>query len=521
MLFLPNHWPGIFAVGAASAPVEPLPTLSEGVAFGLVALAVYLALVVCAHLLRRSRQMHFGRVYHLFALCAALLGGFDFSQWQPAWRAEALENLWALTIMLATFPVIGVLNRLLWTRVLPDGRRADAPRLLADTTGLVAFLAMGVVVLESIYQVHIPATVLAGSSVVAFIVGFAMQDLLGNIFAGFALYVSKPFKIGDWLLVDTHHARVLEVTWRSTRLLTDDDVVLEVPNSDLVKRPIINFHQPNPSHALRATIGLHYEVPPAQALAVLKAAAASVPGVCAEPAPSVCVNAFADSAVVYEVKFWITDHAIKSRVLSDVRAHCWYAVRRAGMEIPFPTVTLLQPGPRDTSGAARAAAAAALRKHEIFSFLSEAQVNELLEHSPVELYAPDELLVEQGSAGSSMFLLVRGRTEVRVTHEGKTHVVSHLGPGECLGEMSALTGEKRSATVAAREEVEAVEITHAAFSLLIQHNPEVLNRLGDLLARRQAANEQRKSTNTPIPTPPEEMREGAMRRLRAFFELGH
>jgi small-conductance mechanosensitive channel/CRP-like cAMP-binding protein len=415
--------------------------------------------------------------------------------------------------------VIVLLNRVLWTRVLPDGRRVDAPRLLADTTGLVVFLTVALAVAQLIFGVQVPG-LLAGSGVVAIVLGLALQDLLGNIMAGIALYASKPFKPGDWLLVDGHHAKVIEVTWRSTRLLTDEDVVLEVPNNDLVKRPIVNYHQPYPRHALRVTIGLHYDVPPAQAQAVLREAAATVPGVCAEPVPHVALLEFAASSITYEVKFWVEDHGKRTVLMSEVRSHCWYAARRAGMEIPYPIVTLHRQVVRDTAAAARTAAAAALQEHTIFSFLPTPQVDELLRFGRVVLFAADERLVEQGAEGGSMFLLTRGRVEVRVTRDGVTNVVTKLGPGDCLGEMSVLTGEKRSATVVALEEVEAVEIAKAAFAELIHHHPEVLSRLGDLLTQRQLANEQR-NTNSPHPTAQaEQTRAGVLRRLQSFFQLG-
>ncbi len=466
----------------------PFPTLHQTLVLAVAGLVYYLALIGCAQLLRRSHNLQFGRFYHAFAAAAALLGGLTLSGWVPSWNPNLVLNVGAITVLLSAFPLIALLNRVLWTRTLPDGRRADAPRLLADTTGLLVLLAAAVVVWSVIYKNTLPTTLLAGSGVAAFIIGFAMQDLLGNILAGFALYVSKPFKVGDWLLVDTYHARVLEVAWRSTRLLTNDEVVLEVPNSDLVKRPIINFHQPAPRHALRAALGLHYNVPPARALIVLRHAAITVPGVCPEPPPEVYIKEFAASSVNYEIKFWVEDHRLMNRVTSEVLSHCWYAVRRAGMEIPFPTITLHQPGPRDPAAEARAAAAAALRAHSIFSFLSTAQVDDLVQHSSVVLFAPAEPLVEQGEHGASMFLVVQGYVDVRVARNGVTKVVTQLGPGDCLGEMSVLTGERRSATVVALAEVEAVEITHAAFSAFVRHNPEVLNRLGELLAQRQQAN---------------------------------
>lgn len=498
--------------------IENFPTWPEGLKLIGAALGYYIVLICCAQLLRHRIGLQFGRLYHAFAVTAAFTGGLAMSGWIPAWHETLLFDLGALTALFATVPCVTLLNHALWTRVVTTGRRVEAPRLLAETTGIIVFIGTALLVAKLFYNWEVPTSLLAGSGVIALVVGLAMQDLLGNIVAGFALYGSRPFKVGDWLLVDNQHARVLEVTWRSTRLVTDDDVLLEVPNSTLVKQPIHNFNQPTAEHALRITIGLHYSVPPARAQAILRAAAASVPGVCAQPGPQANVHNFADSSVVYEVKFWVMEHGQKTRIMSDVRSHCWYAVRRAGMEIPFPTITLNRPVVRDAAGEARALAAAALRGNAIFSFLTEVQVNELVQHSPVVLFAQAEPLIEQGAEGNSMFLLVRGRVEVRVTRDGATKVVSQLGPGDCLGEISMLTGEKRTATVAASDEVEAVEITHHAFSVFIQHNPEVLNRLGELLSKRQQANTQVTPGGAPVPVV--ESRDSIVRKLRAFFELG-
>ena len=73
-------------------------------------------------------------------------------------------------------------------------------------------------------------------------------------------------------------------------------------------------------------------------------------------------------------------------------------------------------------------------------------IEELVDVSPVRLYAPSEHLIDQGAAGDSMFLLVRGAVEVRIVHEGRMNVVAQLGSGDVFGEISLLTGDARGAT---------------------------------------------------------------------------
>ena len=194
--------------------------------------------------------------------------------------------------------------------------------MLTDTTGLLILSLAVVVALQFIYDVEVPG-LLAGSGVVAIIVGLAMQDLLGNLIAGIGLHFDKSFTTVDWLQIEGTHAKVIELYWRTTRLITNDDVMIDVPNSNIVKAAILNFEKPTRKHAVKPLIGLHYDIPPAQAQKVLQAAAASVPGVCQEPAPVVYLKEFADSAIIYEINVWIDDHGLMDPVMSDVRVHFW------------------------------------------------------------------------------------------------------------------------------------------------------------------------------------------------------
>jgi small-conductance mechanosensitive channel/CRP-like cAMP-binding protein len=493
-----------------------LPHLRILLLAGAIAIAVYLALVALAHLARRIRGVRFGWTYHAFAITAGVAAGLAAAPGSFPWRSAWLGHVVPALIVLASFPLVTLLNRLLWTRTLGDGTRADAPSLLADTTRLVVLVAVVLAVIQGFYGVQVPG-LLAGSGVAAIILGLAMQDLLGNLLAGFALHIGKPFRTGDWLLVDGQHARVIELTWRATRLLTVDDVQLDVPNSDLVKRPVLNFARPTPRHAIRITVSLECTVPPERAAEILRQAAATVSGVCEEPPPRALVKEFADSSIVYEIKFWIDDHAQHARVASDVRTHCWYALRRAGLELPFPTLTLRRPAPAGDGALATATAATTLRGHELFGILSEEQVAALIAGSRLALFAPGEHLVDQDAPGSSMYLVTRGVVEVRLGRGGRFTVVSQLGPGDCVGEMSLLTGEPRSATCVARDEVEAFEVTRAAFGGIVRDSPELLRSLSELVARRQLANQQVAVGDVETA---QRTATGVLERLRSFFELG-
>ena len=483
------------------------------------ALTIYFLLILLAQGLRRWRDLRFRWVYHLFAASAGLLislqwlltDGVDF-----AWRDPLIRHLTAAVTILAAFPLTTLLVRLIWGGKHQADLKSAGPQILIDTIRVLILLLAVVLALQFVYDLEVPG-LLAGSGIMAIILGLAMQDLLGNLIAGVSLHFEKTFKPGDWLLVNNTHAKVIEISWRSTLLLTNDDVLIDVPNTEITKHSVTNFQLPTPRHAVKATVSLHYDIPPLRAKAILKQAALCVPGVCPEPAPVVLLKDFLDSGVSYEIKVWIEDHGLMNRILSDVRTNAWYASRREGFVMPYPQLVLHRSHSRDTSGHARELAARVLRGHELLEFIPGEQLDHLVKESPVQMFANAEHIVSQGEAGASMFLLVKGEVKVLIDRDGHRTCVARLGPGDCFGEMSLLTGAPRTATVVAVGEVEAVEIDKTVFGALVRDNPEMLTNLSELLAKRQLANEQ--LTSEAPAQQVEAVRRGVLCKLREFFSL--
>ncbi len=497
--------------------IGQLPSTPDALVMFGVAIAVYLAMVGVAQIVRRAWKVTFRVTFHLLAIVVGLLAGIGVSSWRTAAESGLQRHLSALALLLAAFPVITLVNRLLWKRT-GRGAGTDAPRVLADTTTILVWLAAVLLVLQYVYGVRVPG-LLAGSGVVALIIGLALQTLLGNLLAGMALHFERPFSTGDWLLVDDMHGRVVEVSWRSTRLVTTDDVLIDVPNSQIVSNTITNFANPTPRHAVHATIGLHYDVPPARAQRVLARAAASVAGIAGSGTRRVRegVRRFVDHVQREGVDR--RSATIFRQVLSDLRSHCWYAVTWPAWRFrsrSSPCTTRRPIERRRSRGPPRAARC---RGNPIFSFLTAEQIEGLLRDSAFVLFSATEHVIDQGAEGDSMFLLVKGRVEVRRTRDGRTTVVAHLGAGDCFGEMSVLTGEPRSATVVAQDEVEAVEIPKTAFAALIRDNPDVVGRLSELLAKRQLANEQTTDAGSPAART-DETRASMLRACAASFSWG-
>ena len=173
--------------------------------------AIYVALLALGRWLKRRWGVRVGLAYHLFGVSAAL-----FVPMSALDAPEALvRGLETATVLLGTLVVLALLQRGVWERPLGGRRAAPTPKFVGEVFNLVIFLVVVLVVLKTFYLVEIPHLI-AGSGILAVILGLALQETLGNILAGLALHFEKPYRAGDWLIVDNRHAQVTEMNWRAT-----------------------------------------------------------------------------------------------------------------------------------------------------------------------------------------------------------------------------------------------------------------------------------------------------------------
>ena len=122
------------------------------------------------------------------------------------------------------------MDRYLWDLYFEKRRQIAIPKFLREIVALFIFLIALLLVLSIGYHAERELRgLLATSGAAAMVLAFATQNLLGGVIAGMAVQVNKPYKVGDWLHVGDHFAEVMEINWRSTRLRTNDDINLDIP----------------------------------------------------------------------------------------------------------------------------------------------------------------------------------------------------------------------------------------------------------------------------------------------------
>ena len=330
------------------------------------------------------------------------------------------------------------------------------------------------------------------SAVSAVVIGFALQDTLGNAFAGLAIQSEKPFHVGQWVRVGDFEGRVAEVTWRATKLRTKAGNFAIVPNNIVAKEAIINYSEPAAPMRLEVEVGASYMVPPNKVKAAMMEALRHSSRVLAAPTPDVVLVAFDASAITYRARFWIDDFAADEVSRDEVRTAIYYAFQRHDIEIPFPIQVQYERSFDAPDAASRQAEQEQLLAGvDLFAALPPEARNQVALGAPMAVYGSGETIVRQGEEGQSMFVVLSGA--VRVVLEPARDEIARIQRGGYFGEMSLLTGEPRSATVLAVGDVTVAEIGAELFRRVIAAHPDALDKIGMAVAVRRAELDQIRS----------------------------
>jgi len=486
----------------------------------VVFIGTFFVAVGVGRFLKRRAGVRLGLVFRLFSLALAFYAAIVVYGVHAPWR----RHVGAAAILLSTALVVALINRYIWDLYFEKKRQTLIPHFLREVVSGIIFLVVLLFVLSYGYHAEAQLTgLLAGSGVVAIIVGFAGQNLFAGIIGGISIQINRPYKVGDWLQVGEHFAEVMEINWRSTRLRTNDNIYLDIPNNEMVSKPIINLHYPTEVHSMRIRVGVEYKNPPNRVKDALFRAASTADGVLAEPKIRVFLVDFAESAVIYEIKYSMGNHSRINVINDAVRTNVWYELKRQGITIPFPIRTLhverkAVPSMHEEHQEARAI----LRDEALFECLSDQQIDNLVQQSRVSHFGRGERVIREGAEGESMFVLLRGSAEVSISKNGASIPVATLKAPDCFGEMSLLTGERRTATVRAETDCQVMEIGKPVMAELLRASPDCLERLSELLAQRKMETEgllKEAISHSQNERKEREYKATFLHRLRTFFEL--
>jgi small-conductance mechanosensitive channel/CRP-like cAMP-binding protein len=367
-------------------------------------------------------------------------------------------------------------------------KRIDAPTLIRNIFTIIAFTILFLIAFTFLFPDVNLGALFTTSAIFGVILGLALQDTLGNFFAGISLQADRPFQVGDVITVGAqrHTGVVEEISWRAIKIRTFQNHVVLIANSNAAKEPIEVCPRDN-LNARVVFFNTLYTDSPAKAIHVAREAVREADNVSDKVAPIVRIRNLGDNGVDYEVKYWLEDYAKYNDTDALIRQRIWYAFRRAGLNFAFPTRTLFVERPsrvaqRDGDGGAIVERLSAV---DIFAPLSADETSMLAQAAVRHVFAPGETVIRAGDPGSSMFVVHKGRVRVQVSENGRPRTVATLNEGDFFGEMALFTGEPRTANVLALEETEVLEIGHGAMKRVFDTNPDLVESLSFIMAERR------------------------------------
>jgi small-conductance mechanosensitive channel/CRP-like cAMP-binding protein len=491
-------------------------------------LAIFALLLIVNRLLQRTGALRpLAIPYLVGALALSLAVGVTTAlAGQPIDRTFH-DLLLAVLVCSWGFVALGLIEDLLVGRWAKRGG-ASMPQLVLDIGRALAFILVILLTLSLVLGVQLNSIVIS-STILTAVIGLALQDLLKNVIAGIALQTERPFEIGHWVEINKQIGRVVEMSWRATRVITVDGNYIIFPNANLAQAELINYSLGSPIQAMHVQIGLGYSHAPNLVKQVLTAAALASPDVCREPPPSIKLIQYGDYSVTYDIKFWLYNYDKYPDKRDAVMTSAWYYLHRAGVKLPFPIreVYMHQVDPlseADQHHLQIEQIVRALRQIDLLAVLENAELHALAEHVGMRLYGRGEVLARQGEAGDTFFIIRSGCVRIDVDDILGDNLaavtVNHLGPGDFFGEMALLTGAARGATVTAEEDTEILLVARQDLAPLLQANPELPERLGTVLARRLEMNQAALATRQASDAPAEMLnRPTLVGRIRHLFGL--
>ena len=381
---------------------------------------------------------------------------------------------------------VRLLDTLIFDVVFGRRKNVAAPQLLRGIVAITLYFILFTAAFSTIFDVKV-RDFLTGTTIVAAVVALALQDTLGNLFSGIAMHMEDTYEVGDVIHSGDFTGVVEGVSWRATRLRGYNNQRIVLPNSVIARDRLEVFPREN-LNARTLQFGVDYHIAPAMVIGILTQAASHVEGVAREMPCFARVAGFGDSAITYEIKYFMRDFFARDRIDADIRKAVWYALRRN--EIPFAYPVRVHQDytpPKSLHEVTVEQILERLMAVDVLSPLSDEAHQTLSEDTKVSFFSKGEAIIHHGTTGESMFVVHAGSVVVRLPDAEATgwQQIAQLGPGSVFGEMALLTGEVRSADVVAATDVVALEISKESLQPILQDHPDLAQAISRKMMERR------------------------------------
>jgi small-conductance mechanosensitive channel len=422
--------------------------------------------------------------------------------------------------MALVIAIVRFIGYLIFTTAFRNANQNEISSLVRTVLSIIIYIVAFFIIFQSQYPNVQLAPLFTGSTIVGIVVGLALQDTLGNLFAGIALQADQPFQVGDVVSISNRGSGIVEsVSWRGVKIRTFQNKLLIISNAVLGRETIEVAPRDN-LNARLVFFDTLYSDSPSKTATIVREAVRQVENVSNKIRPVVRVRNLGDHGLEWEVKYWCEDYKRYNDTDALIRQRIWYVFAREGVEFAFPTRTVHIEEKRKEITAEEFVDATSeqLSNVPIFAPLADNEIERLARASKKRVFAPGEAIVRKGQEGNSMFVILRGSVNVQLPEGNQPRIINKLRVNDFFGEMSLLTGQPRSATVAAEEETEVLEIRKSALKPIFESNPTLMDAIGEIIEDRRVKLSPEREPEAESEYKSSE--KGVLAALKRFFGVG-
>ncbi len=403
-----------------------------------------------------------------------------------------------------TGQLIKIIKNCFWDYYLPKKKNIKLSTLLIGIINFSIYILTIFLACRIVLKLDVTSA-LAATGAVGVVLGFGLQKIFSDLFVGISIDMDKSFRMGEWISLKSDgvqiYGEIIQMNWRVVSIKTVENLVHHIPNSIFGQQIVTNLSRPTPESEFELLYTIPYQF---NENTVIKTVLRGLEAVA-------CIGIISDykcqvtdtsiQGIIYKVKYFVNPakcgpgkarHFVHSRVFRFLRA--------AGISISTTDqrnfliqteLPVLEPGHEMGSY---------ISKIDLFQTLSEEQVNDIAMAATERNFNKGDVVCKQGDDGRSLFIVRDGCLKVFITNDaGAQQQVAVLIPEDFFGEMSLLTGDKRSATIIAESQVILYEIEADALAPLFASNEKFPQILSKIITERNATN------NALAKTPEEEV----------------
>jgi small-conductance mechanosensitive channel len=241
-----------------------------------------------------------------------------------------------ITLSILLFYITGRLKNWIVEYLLKKSRIDIGLRHTFGTVARYLVLVIGFTVILQTAGIDLSAlAIVIGSLSIG--IGLGLQGITNNFVSGLILLFERPIRVGDQIEFNQLQGQVLRIAARATTLVTNDNISVIVPNSELTSSAVINWSSPTPKVRFHLPIGVAYGSDPELIRQTLLDVVLSHNGVLKEPSPDVLFDQFGESSLNFIVRFWTVQYVDRPGVLrSDINYSIHKIFQERGIQVPFP-----------------------------------------------------------------------------------------------------------------------------------------------------------------------------------------